>query len=227
MKKYFFILFLLLTVFSAPKLVLKAIAANPSASPSETETTTELKKRIEKAVEEKREQIKGALQGIESERRGLIGEVQRVTDEAITIKSKDETIIIPITSNIQLTRRNIKIDIDDVAVGNWAVIIGVESGTGDFEVESVSISTESLLPKPQLVMLGTIDTITAKEIVIISRLDGNTTAFTISKNSVIQNNDGSNLLIRNFQKDMQVLIVGTDNNGSIELKTMRALATIE
>lgn len=201
-------------------------AEESTPSSATTETTQELKKRIEKAVEEKREQIKGALQGIAADQKGFIGEVQRVTDEAITVKSNDETTIIPVSTGFDLTRKNSKIDIDDVAVGNWAIVIGKESSTGVFSPEKVIISTETLQPKPQVIILGSIDAITAKDVTVTSRLNGQKYTFNIVKDSISENNDGSTIPIRSFKKDMQALFVGTEGEATTELKTIRALAPL-
>lgn len=230
MKSYIHICIFVLFLAVAATHTTFTYAAQPTpltTEDSSADTTEELKKRIEKAVEEKREQIKGALQGIAADEKGFIGEIQRVTDEAITIKSSDKTTIIPVTSAIQLKRKNVTIKIDDVAVGNWAIIIGKESATGEFAPEQVLVSTETLQPKPQTIVIGNITTITAKEISVTSRLNGQKYTFAVTKNSSTENNDGTALPIKNFEKDIQVLIVGINNDTTTELKTMRALAPIE
>ncbi len=201
-------------------------AQEPTPTTATTETTQELKKRIEKAVEEKREQIKGALQGIAADERGFVGEVQRVTDEAITIKSNDETTIIPVSEGFDLSRKNAKIKIGDVAVGNWAVVIGKESSAGVFSPEKVVISTESLQPRPQVIVIGSIDAITTKDVSITSRLNGQKYTFTIAKTTQSQNNDGTDIPIRTFKKNVQALFVGVEGDGTTELKTVRSLAPL-
>lgn len=218
---------LLLLSFVLANIEIKTVHAEESTpSSATTETTQELKRRIEKAVEEKREQIKGALQGIAADQKGFIGEVQRVTDEAITVKSNDQTTIIPISENIDLSRKNSAIKIGDVAVGNWAVVIGKESSTGVFSPEKVVVSTETLQPKPQVIVIGSIDAITTKDVTVTSRLNGQKYAFTISKDSQSENNDGTTIPIRTFKKDLQVLLVGVEGEATTELKTIRALAPL-
>lgn len=219
---------LVATLALQPTVFANSATDSTEATDSATEITTqELKKRIEKVVEEKREQIKGALQGIAANEKGFIGEVQRVTDEAVTVESTNETTIIPITPDIQLTKGTTNINIGDIAVGNWAIVIGKSSATGDFSPEKVLISTETLAPRPQVITMGSIQSITSQLVTVNSRLNGQEQKFIISRTSAIENVDGSTLQFRAFEKDMQVLLVGVETDKGIELKTMRALVEIE
>lgn len=167
------------------------------------------------------------LQGIISDKKGFLGEVQRVTDDAITVKSSDKTTIIPITEAITLQRKDKAIKVDEVAVGNWAIVIGKETSTGDFQVEEVEISTDKLTPEPQVIVIGNIDAITTKDITVTTRNNNQKQAFTISKNSDFEDSNGSEAQARLFTKDTQALLVGVSTESGVELKTIRALAPLK
>lgn len=182
--------------------------ASPSATPEET--TMELKKRIEKVVEEKREQVKGVISNLLSDKHGFIGEVSRLSQEAITVKQNGDSRIIPITEDITIIKKGKKIKAEEIEVGNWVTVIG--SGSIEkFEPEFILVSPESLRPKDRTIALGSLTTVGKTALKIKPRGSSDEREFLIVKTSKLENVDGSAIKLADFDEDLSILVIATKN----------------
>lgn len=214
--------FLLLVVFMA--FYPHPLRAQDSTSSSET--TKKLKERIERIVEEKRDQIQGAIDNLSQRKQGFIGQVTRVSEEAITIKNSKGTIIVPIDETVALIKGGQDISIDDIAVDNWLLVIGfVEDDT--FTPRRILVSTNTLRPRSHLVSLGTIQSLTSSELQIRSRLGDEEINFILSSKTEFQDLEGSEVSQSDFSNDLQVLVVGYQDEDNKRATVIRALATLD
>ena len=193
---------------------------------SSSATTSELKKRIEKVVVEKREQIKGVLQDLLSNKTGFIGEISRISEEAITVKSAENTTIIPIGDSLNLMQDGKPLELTSLEVGNWTIVLGNKDGEG-IESEYLLVSEETLRPKNQLVTLGSITNITRSSITVITRESEEEIELTISKATKFEDVEGEEATVTDFEKDLNVLVVATEDTTDWELQTIRSLAPFE
>lgn len=203
----------------------KAQDATSAASP---ETNQKLRERIEKIVDEKKDQVKGTIDDLSLKKRGFIGEVQRVTQEAITVKSRKGTQIVPITSEVALVKAGKAINISAVAVGDWVVVIGTITGD-TFTPRRIIVAGQSLRPRDHLVALGTVEQINTKEITVLTR-QGEQITLTINTKTKYQDSDGDKADAKKFSKDMQVLVVGyndADNKFATTIRTIVPLESLE
>lgn len=199
--------------------------ASPSATPEET--TMELKKRIEKVVEEKRDQVRGVISNLLSDKFGFVGEVTRLSQEALTVKQNGDSRILPITEEMTIVKNGKKITAEEIEVGNWVTILG--AGTNEkFSPEIIIVSANSLRPKQKVVMLGTITKIAKTSITVLARGDQGEQTFLIPKVVKYENADGGALKITDFDEDLSVLVVGTRNDkDQLELSTVRSLTDVK
>jgi hypothetical protein len=197
--------------------------ASPSASPEET--TLELKKRIEKVA--KRDQVRGAISNLFSDKFGFVGEVSRLSQEALTVKQNGDSRILPLTENITIVRAGKKIKAEEIEVGNWVTVLGM--GTNEkFTPEIIIVSASALKPKQKVVMLGTITKITKTNITIMARGDQGEQTFILPKAAKFENADGGTLKVTDFEEDLSVLVVGTRNDkDQLELSTLRSLTDVK
>ncbi len=209
-------------------------AATPTPSPSpDTEdavldvnakqTIEEIKKRIEK----NRSKVQGTIDDLLQKRRGFIGEVLRVTGESITVENADGTTIIALSQGVTVTKDDEAIQVDDIAVGNWAIVMGSVQDDVSIEPQFVEIYEETLQPEPKTVELGTITNINASEITLTSRSTGEKLVIELSTSTEYQNADGTEISRTDFEEDMNCLITGTISDGSIEALTVRSLAPLD
>jgi len=189
-------------------------------------TTEKLKERIEKIVEEKRDQIKGVLSAIDQQQRGTIGNVTRVSEESVTIKTRKTTEIIALNEDVQIEKDGDEIAVDEIAVDDWLVVLGlIEDDT--FSPKRVLVSSDSLRPATPVVALGSIDSIERSEISILPRSDENTFSIATSTTTQYQDLNGDEIDRTDLNEEMQALVVGSeDEDGEKTAHIIRVLAVI-
>jgi len=176
------------------------------ASPSATES---LKERIEKVVEEKKEAVQEQIQELSFVKKGMIGQIERVSEEAITISNKSGTQVIPLTDNLDLVMDDETASVDDLAVDSWVTILGLQQeNKDDFEPIRVLISEKTLRPRPQLVSIGAITEFDDDEVTILARGSEEELTFEIDKNTVITDPEAAKLTTDDLFEQMQCLVVG-------------------
>lgn len=216
-----------LSVKTATKSSVTQTAAK-TASDSATVTTQNLRERIERIVEEKREQIKGVLTEISITQRGIIGAVQRVTEESITIRTHKGTEIIPLTNTsypVELVKANKAIKTTDIAVGDWLLALGVFEDDS-FQPVRVLVSEKSLRPRTRSISIGSIATLSRTSISIDSRDGSGQVTYTINKDTKYQDLSGEDLVIADIEESMQAIVAGyivenTSENASETSSTQR------
>jgi hypothetical protein len=200
------------------------VQATPSPSPS-AKTTEKLKERIERIVEEKREQVKGVLSDISAGRRGFVGEVQRVSAEAITIKSAKATHILPLSDEVKLARGTQTIKVEDIEVGQWALVIG-KTEEDTFVPETIVISAKTFRPEPRYVALGELKKVTANTFVFTARGSTEDVTLTTDKNTTYQDSEGVTFKREQLKENFQILVVAIDKGTSKTVTSVRLLTPI-
>jgi hypothetical protein len=189
-------------------------------------TTQKLKERIEKIVEEKKQQIQGVITDLSYTKRGFIGEIQRLTQETITIKNEKGTQIIPLNQDLKLIKAGKEILPDGIAVGDWTMVLGIVE-SDEFVPKKIYVYSESLLPISRFVEIGTIQEITTKNLVIKPRSKEETIELLINTKTRYQDSAGEKAMLKNFEENMQVLLIGIEDENSKTTTVLRALAPFE
>jgi hypothetical protein len=223
MKKYTFLATISTLLLSAI-LLAQPVVAQTNATASDSGTTTEkLRERIERIVEEKRDQVKGVLDEISVGRRAMVGEVIRVSDEAITVKTRKTTLIIALTNQVALFKKNQPTKVSDIAVGDWAIAVGTMNNDS-FQPDRVYLTSTSLEPKPKMVIVGTLNEVTRTNVTVTPRnATQNPTTLLITKATVYQDMNGNTLAAKNFKPDSPVLVLGAKTNDQLQLTVIRLL----
>ncbi len=135
---------------------------------SDSSTTSTLKERIEKVIDERNGSIQGTIDELQQNKKGLVGEIIRVSEETITIMDYEGTNkVIPINnSKVILMKKNKVIEINDLAVGEWVVIIGFEDEQEDFIPQVIEVSSRDLSPIEYLVHTGTINSLSSRQLIL-------------------------------------------------------------
>lgn len=198
---------------------------SPSPTPDLTQTTQRLRERIEKIVEEKRDQIEGALDDLASQRRGFIGEVQRVSSETLTLKTNRGTQILPIGSTTDITKAGKTIPIDDIAVGDWAIVIGsLKDDT--LVLNRLLISSTSLRPKSQEIALGNITALTKTTITVQPRSGEPAVQFNLTRTTEYQDVEGNPIRLTDVETETQALAVGVNGEKGVDALVIRILVPL-
>lgn len=212
------------------------IANNPSSASSSSDSdpdSEELlspeviqknKERLQRALQNQSDKIKGVLDELNSRRKGMVGEVQRVSEETFTIKTSKATHVIAVTPETSIQKAGRSIAVDDIAVGDWAIVISSEEDD-DLVPDRVIVSAESLRPDPQIVTLGSVVSTnrTNTELVVQTRAEGNELTFTLNRNTQYEDMNGNPAAVTNISQDLQVLVVAQDSSSGPVASTIRIL----
>lgn len=197
-----------------------------STDSAQEESTKNLKTRIEKVVQEKREQIKGVIEKISQRPRGFIGEVDRISEESLTIKNSKGVQILPIDESTEILKNSESIDLSEIEIENWVVVMGIES-QDSFTVKRILVSEDSLSLREYFVELGTIKDISSNSITLSPRSQDETIEYDLTKSTIYQDLNGNEIENDLLEEESQVLIVGyKTDEGNIATK-IRSLAIIE
>lgn len=223
----------LITVLSAivlagsvtPPLFAQTPTTQPdSASETSSPTTESLRERIEKIVEEQKDKVQSVLQEFSNERRAFIGQVTRVSETTLTVQSRDVTRIVPL-EGVTLMRGNTTLTPQAVEVDSWALVLGVAQGDS-FIPKKVMLSPTSLRPDTHVAYLGSIASIKARSLDFQPRGQETILTVTLNNTTQYQNDQGETVRLADFIEDDQVLLVGYQENETIIVTTIRALAPL-
>lgn len=206
-----------------------AVSVDPdsTASSGDEAVNDELVKRIEKVVEEKKEQVKQVLGSLVDQREGFIGEVQRISGETLTLTTSNGTRIVPISSEVSLTKASKTIDVEDIAVGNWVEILGTLDADA-FAPQHVLVYENTLRPTPQKVFIGTVTDLTTTSMTVVPR---DTTMpeveVALLRSTDFQDANGEDASRTDFSEDGAVLVVALEEDDETEAQTIRSLVPLE
>jgi hypothetical protein len=224
MKKFYLaLIFFFVFVLTQPLVHAQADSTEPEASSA---ATPSLQERVLRVAKEKYSDVKGAIDQLSVQKKGFIGQIERVTQESLTITNTKGTEVIPFDESVTLLKANQEIDIDQVAVGDWLVVMGIVQDE-IFTPKRILVSSESLRPKQHLVNIGTIVEQDSQQIKILSR-QGNEVTLDLSKQTEFQDHDGQTAQSSDFIADLQVLVVGFQvEDGDKTATVIRSLASLE
>jgi len=194
---------------------------NDTDSPTASESIKDIKKIIKENIENNK--VKGAINNLLNRKIAMIGQITRITDDAITIKNISGTKILALDSNPKITKDNKVIDVERIEVENWTMVLG-KLKDDNFSPHFIFIFSKTLRPKTQVVLIGTITSISKSEIKITPRSGNEETILKLSTNTNYQDYDGEKASLNNFSEDINVLITGFENNNGFTAATLKSLA---
>ncbi len=165
-------------------------------------TTESLKNRVNNY-----EEVLGDEDQPDSQKRGFIGVVQRVSEEALTIQNNKGTQIIPISERVQLTKDGESIALSDIAIDDQTIVMGRQVDD-DFLPIKIIVTEDELFPKPQLVMIGSIASIQTDSITVLSRENQQEIDVSLNTETEYQDSDGDIIAKTDLFEALQVIVVG-------------------
>lgn len=202
-----------------------ATGVHAQEATSSPQTTQNLKARIERIVEEKKDQITGIINNLDSTKQGFIGQVIRISEEAVTVKTNKATRILPITSDVELLKGTTKMKLADLAVDNWLVVMGVVEDDS-FKPIRILVSTDDIRPRSYLTALGTISESDKTTFTIIPRDNPEAIEVTTNTKTVYEDLKGEEIKRTDIETDMQALVIAYDDEGDKIATRIRVLTVI-
>ncbi len=201
-----------------------AFAQEENSSPTpEPTTTSNLKEVVNKIVEQRKNKVDQVLNELTNQKKGFVGQVLRVSETTFSLDVYGTTKIVAFDENVKLVKNNQEIKPENVAVDNWATVMGIVEDD-EITPKRIEFSEKSPLPKPQLVELGSVKKITAKSIEFQSRSGESTQTIIINNQTNIEDLDGEEASIKDFAEEDQILVVGYTDEDANYATTIRALA---
>ncbi len=183
------------------------------------ETTTKLRERLQKLLGDQDEN--GDIQ-----KAAYIGEVTRISEEAITLKTLIGSEIVPLEESTILLKRSQKIPVSDVNVGNWLIVIGTREKNRAIKPQLLMVQTADLKPREHLATIGAISEISASSISITPRGKNEALTFKVTKNSKLTDATGETMTLKTLPKDVAVVVVGFGTDNGWELGTLKTMVSM-
>lgn len=198
----------------------------PATESADEETTQNLKKRIERVVQDKKDQIEDVVANLNRQRLGFVGQVQRLSENSITIKNPKGTQILAISDAVSLTKAGKTIKMSSIEVDDWVAVVGTTQ-ENEFVPETIAVSDTSLRPADSEVLLGGVSDLSSSKINVTSRLDETQHSFSLTKSTQYQDLSGQEIKLADLEEQMQVLVVGTQDGETKKARLVRVLTNIE
>lgn len=201
------------------------VAASPSSNQKDelaiNETTAKLRERLQKILGDQDDTSDNT-----PEKAAYIGEVTRISDEAITLKTLVGTQIIPLDSSIILLKRTQRILISDVTVGNWVIVIGNREKNRSIRPEILMVQSTNLKPREHLATIGVVSETKGSTISLIPRGKTEPLMFSVTTNSKLIDAGGEKITLKTLPKDVTVVAVGFATDKGWELGTLKTTMTM-
>lgn len=191
-----------------------------------SKTTQKLKERIEKIVEEKKDKIKGIIDNIDSNKQGFIGEVTRISEESITVKTNKSTRILPITEDVEIIKAGKEVELSDIAVENWLVVMGIIEDDNFIPIR-ILVSTETLRPDPTHITIGSITQIERNELTVSPRSGEEPQAITLNSNTLYEDLNGEEISRTDIEDETQALIIAVEDEDEKTARRVKILTIIQ
>lgn len=185
------------------------------------DTTVKLRERLQRILGDQDENTAG-----KQVKAAYIGQVTRVSDEAITLKTLVGTEIIPLESSIVLLKRTQQIPVTEVAVGNWLIVIGTREKNQAIRPKLLLLQTVDLKPREHLVAIGVVTGTSATSITLIPRGKTEPLTLTVTKNSKLIDAVDEKMTIKTVPKDVSAIVVGFASVNGWELGTLKTTVSM-
>ncbi|MBI5150987.1 MAG: hypothetical protein HZA34_00245 [Candidatus Pacebacteria bacterium] len=199
---YFFLSFIivcLVWLFSFSSLI-QAATATISANTTATRSAVD---RVKEILEET-EQIQN-----QRKRRALVGMVERVTTESLSLKTlKGEQIIklLPEKTTILSTPKPQPMQVQDIEIGGYAIVMGYVNSDDVIEARRILVSSTILFPPKKKIVLGTVQNISSSTLTLLTRMQKEE-KISLSKKTVYEDKQGESLKRTEVREDDEVLVI--------------------
>lgn len=209
----------------------KDIQDAADATPGPDSINKAINERINKQLSDEQEKkLSTMLDSINQLRKAIFGQVERITDDSLTLTTSEGAIIIPLPESVVVKQTTKTIKASDIAVDSWALVIGTNTSDKSSEAQTtltpqqILIYTTNPQPKKPIVSIGVIDSINSGTLTIIDRATEEILSFSIQKTTVFQDAAGKKITPGEFEPDLAVLIVGTTGEKAPTATIIRSLA---
>ena len=161
------------------------------ASPS---TTQALKDRIEKKAEEDLTDTQQTNNQADQKKKAIVGQIERVSEESLTLLNSKGTQIIPVDEATQITKAGKTIELADIAIEESAIVLGF-------------VQEESF--QPMKIIIGSLVKISSSQLIICSRGTQEEIAFNLTASTRFEDGAGGEISRSALFEEVQLLVAGS------------------
>lgn len=197
-----------LTIFALLTATAHSVAIAQEVIPSssdEAQVQQNLKDRIQKVVEEKRDQVKGIISDGQT-KRGFVGIVRRVSEEALNLETPNGTVILSLTEDVTLLEGTRSIEISDVEIENEMIVMGYQDGD-EFEPRRLVLSKTPLKPAPRTVAVGNVQEITRTSVTLLERGKTDPTVYSLNTQTEYTDMSNEEIALADIEEGQDILII--------------------
>lgn len=173
----------------------------------------------------KKDKIDKVLGDISTQRRGFVGQISRVSETTFTLNVNGITRIVPFNEKVQLVKNKQPIKTENVSVDDWALVLGFLEDDS-INPKKIEVSSDSPLPKPIFVGLGSLKNIKNRSVDFQPRTGEQIETVIINNQTKIVDYKGEETAFAQLIEEDQVLIVGYKDDDDTYATTIRALAPL-
>ncbi len=192
--------------------------ATPSSS-----ATSQLKKRLERILGDQ------DAEKPEGEIAGYMGEVTRVNEEALAVKTHASNHIIPLDETIRMIKNNRPLPVEDVSVGAWILAVGTRVKNGDVSPTTIEVLTKPPVIKEHFIAMGTITAVNRSSVSFIPRGQTDPVTLVAGRNAKLIDSAGETIALTKLPKDVSAVVVGfmETNATTWSLSTLKTTVDME
>lgn len=179
-------------------------AAGNAESTDEAVIQENLKQRLKKVIDEKQDQIRGVVNSI-ARKRGVIGVVERVSEETLNVKTKKGNLIISFSPDLKIVQNNRPLNKSDIEIENEVVIVGQQQQS-DFSPTHLYVSKTTLQPTPRTIVVGNVVAVDRRSITIKPRTSEERT-FSFDTKTTMVDGQNDDLSYSDIETDQDVLLI--------------------
>lgn len=201
-------------------------AASPeSASTPSPESQAATAEKLKQLIKQGTERVKGVMDQNGDQQRGFIGEIQRVTDKTVSLKTFKGNEILTVGNDVIVTRDDKKATIDDFAIGDWAIAMGTMN-KDVFTLKKLDVSSTTLAPRNFVTVIGTAKSVNRTSILVTLKNSEEPATYTTNSKTLYQDGQGNKVDVKTIKPEFSYLFIGyKDDAGATILTTVRTLGS--
>ncbi|MEO8581827.1 MAG: hypothetical protein ABI425_04630 [Patescibacteria group bacterium] len=205
----------LISIFTVITLLLSYSAVAAASTPTPADTLVPAKNDTENIQELiKKKAAENQVKGVTTDgqvKRGFIGTVKRVSEEALTVDTRKGTEIITLSTEVAIIQDGKASTVNIIEIGSQVAIMGYQNGE-DFTPKRILVMKKPLQTNQKSVWIGSIkkmEKIVSGNLVAftIQTRSGEEKTFTLSGKPVIEDNKGVTMKSTDLETDQDVLII--------------------
>ena len=201
-------LFFVMLGLISTKLILAQVDDTEIESEASPSTTQALKDRIEKKAEEDLTDTQQTNNQADQKKKAIVGQIERVSEESLTLLNSKGTQIIPVDEATQVTKAGKTIELADIAIEESAIVLGFVQEES-FQPMKIIITEEKLLPNPQKIIIGSLVKISSSQLIICSRGTQEEIAFNLTASTRFEDGAGGEISRSALFEEVQLLVAGS------------------